>query len=75
MNYHVFRDWKILQFATKFCFEMDRRYKIAAICLLAATFSGCISPNPSSEVMVDTNTKAKQELRGEPQNVVPADSQ
>jgi len=54
---------------------MDRRYKIAAICLLAATFSGCISPNPSSEVMVDTKTKTKQELRGEPQNVVPADSQ
>jgi hypothetical protein len=54
---------------------MDRRFKIAVICLSAAFLSGCISPNPNSEVMVDTNTKTKQELRGEPQNVVPADSQ
>jgi hypothetical protein len=75
MNHHVFRDWKILQFATKCCFEMNPRFKIAVIFLLAATFSGCISPNPSSEVMVDTNRKTKQEVRGEPQNVVPADSQ
>jgi hypothetical protein len=75
MNHHVFGDWKILQFATKCCFEMDRRFKIAVTCLLAATFSGCISPNPSSEVMVDTNTKTKQQVRPEPQYVVPADSQ
>jgi hypothetical protein len=54
---------------------MDRRFRIAVICLLALTLSGCIYPNPSSEIMVDTNAKKKQELRGEPQNVVPADSQ
>ena len=54
---------------------MDRKFRIAVICLLAVALSGCISSNPSSEVMVDTNTKTKQEVRGEPQNVVPADSQ
>jgi len=54
---------------------MNRRFRIAVICLLALTLSGCISPKPGSEIMVDTNAKKKQELRGEPQNVVPADSQ
>jgi len=75
MNHHLFRDWKILQLATKCCFEMDRRFTIAVTCLLAATLSGCISPNPSSEVMVDTNAKKKQELRPEPQYAVPSDGQ
>jgi hypothetical protein len=75
MNHHLLRDWKILQFATKWCLDMNRRFKIAVTCLLAAILSGCISPNPSSEVMVDTNTKTKQDVRGAPQNVVPADSQ
>jgi len=50
---------------------MNRRFKIAVVCLLAVTLSGCVSSNPSSEVMVDTNAKTKQALPGEPQNVVP----
>ena len=54
---------------------MDRRFKIAAFGLLAVTLSGCISSNPSSEVMVDTNAKTKQALPGTPPNAVPADDQ
>jgi hypothetical protein len=50
---------------------MDRKFKIAVICLLAVALSGCISSNPSSEVMVDTNAKRKQALPGEAQNVGP----
>jgi len=50
---------------------MDRKFKIAVICLLAVALSGCISSNPSSEVMVDTNAKTKHALPGEPQNVIP----
>ena len=50
---------------------MDRKFKIAVICLLAVALSGCISSNPSSEVMVDTNAKTKKALPGEPQNVAP----
>jgi len=54
---------------------MDRRLKIGVICLLAVILSGCISSNPSSEVMVDTNAKTKKALPGAPPNVVPADNQ
>jgi hypothetical protein len=50
---------------------MDRKFKIAVICLLAVALSGCMSSNPSSEVMVDTNAKRKQALPGEPQDVGP----
>ena len=50
---------------------MDRKFKIAVICLLAVVLSGCVSSNPSSEVMVDTNAKRKQVLPGEAQNVGP----
>jgi len=75
MSPRGFSDWKISPFTNRILFEMDRRFIIAVICLLAVTLSGCISPNPSSEIMVDTNAKRKQEVRGEPQNVVPADSQ
>jgi hypothetical protein len=54
---------------------MDRRFKIAVSCLLAVVLSGCISSNPSSEVMVDTNAKTKKALPGAPPNLVPADDQ
>jgi len=50
---------------------MDRKFKIAVICLLAVALSGCISSNPSAEVMVDTNAKRKQALPGEAQDVGP----
>ena len=62
---------KFLSLQIRYCFAMDRRFKIAVICLLAVTFSGCISSNPSAEVMVDTNAKTKRALPGEPQNVAP----
>ena len=65
------RTGKFLSSQIRYCFAMDRRFKIAVICLLAVTLSGCISSNPSSEVMVDTNAKTKQALPGEPPNVVP----
>jgi hypothetical protein len=54
---------------------MDRRLKIAALGLFAVTLSGCLSTNPSSEVMVDTNAKTKQALPGERPYAVPAESQ
>ncbi|HEY1893183.1 MAG TPA: hypothetical protein VGG52_01425 [Chthoniobacterales bacterium] len=50
---------------------MDRKFKIAVICVLAVALSGCISSNPSSEVMVDTNVKKKQALPGEAPDVGP----
>jgi hypothetical protein len=54
---------------------MDLRLKIGVSCLLAVILSGCVSSNPSSEVMVDTNAKTKKVLPGAPPNLVPADDQ
>ena len=71
MNPHAFRTGKFLSSQIRYCFAMDRKFKIAVICLLAVAFSGCISSNPSSEVMVDTNAKRKQALPGEAQDVGP----
>ena len=71
MNPHASRTGKFLSSQIRYCFAMDRKFKIALICLLAVALSGCISSNPSSEVMVDTNAKKKQAMPGEAQNVVP----
>src|SRR5437763_5951633 len=62
---------KFLSLQIRYCFAMARRFKIAVICLLAVTFSGCISSNPRAEVMVDTNAKTNRALPGERQNVGP----
>lgn len=61
-----------LAFADNVGFKMYRSLRIAAVGLLALSLFGCISSNPSSEVMVDTNAKTKQAMPGQPQNVVPA---
>src|SRR5205814_4375645 len=71
MNLTPSRTGKFLSSQIRYCFAMDRKFKIAVICLLAVALSGCISSNPSSEVMVDTNAKRKQALPGEAQNVGP----
>jgi hypothetical protein len=45
---------------------MTRLLKIAALVLWVFTLDGCISSNPSSEVMVDTNAKTRQAMPGQP---------
>ena len=61
-----------LAFADNVGFKMYRNLRIAAVGLSALSLFGCISSNPSSEVMVDTNAKTRQAMPGQPQNVVPA---